>query len=157
MSMPHIPRLTSRRQFLSRAGGGFGTLALSYLLSRDGFPGRAAAADPASGQNAGRAADLLAPRSPHHPASAKSVIWLFMEGGPSHLGLFDPKPELERLAGKPMPESFGRPITAMGTATNTLMPSRRSWKRHGKSGIWVSDWYPNIAKHVDSMTVFQSC
>lgn len=155
--MPHIPKLTSRREFLSRAGGGFGALALSYLLSKEGLINRAIAADRAADQATGhRPTDLLGSKSPHHLPSAKSVIWLFMEGGPSHLDLFDPKPTLEKLAGKPMPESFGRPITAMGTASNTLMPSRRAWKQHGQSGIWVSDWYPNIAQHVDSMTVFHS-
>jgi len=55
-----------------------------------------------------------------------------------------------------MPASFGRPITAMGTSNNTLMPSRRAFKQHGQSGIWVSDWYPNIAEHVDDMAVIRS-
>ena len=56
-----------------------------------------------------------------------------------------------------MPASFGRPITAMGTANNTLMPTKRTFKQYGQSGIWVSDWYPNIAEHVDDMTVIRSC
>src|SRR5436305_3194559 len=80
-----------------------------------------------------------------------------MEVGPSHLDLFDPKPELDRLAGQPMPPSFGKVITAMGTASNTLMPSLRKWKQYGQSGMWVSDWYPNMAEHVDDMTMIQSC
>src|SRR6185503_9938767 len=99
----------------------------------------------------------MAPLPPHFPTRAKSVIWLFMEGGPSHLDLFDPKPELGRLAGQPMPESFGKVITAMGTAGNTLMPSKRTFCQHGSSGLWVSDWYPEIAKHVDDIAVFRSC
>ena len=65
-----------------------------------------------------------------------------MEGGPSHIDLFDPKPELEQLAGQPMPPSYGKVMTAMGTASNTLMPSTRNWKQYGQSGMWVSDWYP---------------
>jgi hypothetical protein len=117
----------------------------------DGVLGRLARAGGAS------PTDLLAPRPPHHAPRARSVIWLFMEGGPSHIDLFDPKPALDRLAGQPMPESFGRPITAMGTANNTLMPSRRQWQRHGQSGIWVSDWFPHIAQQVDDMCVFRSC
>ncbi|MDA2930167.1 DUF1501 domain-containing protein [Acidobacteria bacterium AH-259-O06] len=145
---PHILPATSRREFLFRAGSGFGSVALAYLLQQDGFFARA---DGAGGSG------FLAAKEPHHPPKAKSVIWLFMEGGPSHLDLFDPKPELERLAGQPMPESFGRPITAMGTANNTLMPSKRSWKQYGESGIWVSDWYPHVAQHVDDMAVFRSC
>jgi hypothetical protein len=146
---PHVPRLSSRRELLARAGGGFGALALGWLLARDG------ALRAADGPRA--ASSPLAEKPPHHVPKAKSVIWLFMEGGPSHLDLFDPKPELTRLAGQPMPESFGRPITAMGTASNTLMASKRSWKRHGRSGIWVSDWYPHIAEHADDLAVIRSC
>src|SRR2546423_13134034 len=115
-SNPHIISVRSRREFLQRAGCGFGAMAFSYLLGLDGFSSRAenVKLDPLN---------PLAPRLPHRPAKAKSVIWLFMEGGPSHLDLFDPKPMLQKLAGQPMPESFGRPLTAMGTASNTLMPS----------------------------------
>ena len=80
-----------------------------------------------------------------------------MEGGPSHIDIFDPKPALEKLSGQPMPASFGRVVTAMGTGNNTLMPSQRAFKQHGDAGIWVSDWYPEIAKHVDKMTVFRGC
>jgi hypothetical protein len=80
-----------------------------------------------------------------------------MEGGPSHLDLFDPKPTLEKLAGQPMPASFGRPITAMGTGANALMPSQRTFKQYGQSGIWVSDWYSQIAAHVDDIAVIRSC
>ena len=92
-----------------------------------------------------------------HKPRAKSVIWLFLEGGPSHLDTFDPKPKLLELAGKPMPESFGRPITAMGTASNTIMPSKRVFKQYGQSGIPVSDWLPHIAEHVDDLAIIRSC
>src|SRR3954471_14735033 len=126
--------IRTRRHFL----GGLGALALSSMLQAE-------------------QADPLAPKKPHHTPTAKSVIFLFMEGGPSHIDLFDPKPELQRLAGQPMPASFGKVITAMGTASNTLMPSSRTWKQYGQSGMWVSDWYPNVAQHVDSMAMFQSC
>jgi hypothetical protein len=139
---PHVVNVSSRREFLSRAGAGFGAVAFSYLLAQDGL----LAAEAAGG-----------PPAPHHTPRAKSIIWLFMEGGPSHLDLFDPKPALDRMAGQPLPASFGRPITAMGTASNELMPSKRVWKRHGQSGLWVSDWYPEIAQHVDEMAMFQSC
>ena len=132
----HWP-VASRREFFTRAGSGLAGIALASLL-------RAERADP------------LAPRKPHHPPKAKSVIWLFMEGGPSHVDLFDPKQKLLELAGQPMPPSFGRPITAMGTSNNTLMPSKRTFKQFGQSGIWVSDWYPNIAEHVDDMSVIRS-
>jgi hypothetical protein len=138
MKAPHFVPMSSRREFLMRSCGGLGALALSSMMQ-------------------GEVADALAPRKPDHPPTAKSVIWLFMEGGPSHIDLFDPKPELERLAGQPMPASFGKVVTAMGTASNTLMPSNRKWKQYGQSGMWVSDWYPNIAEHVDDITLFRSC
>jgi hypothetical protein len=125
-----------RRDFLLRSCGGLGALAYSTMA---------------------HAADPLAPKQPDHTPTAKSVIWLFMEGGPSHIDLFDPKPTLDKLAGQPMPASFGKVVTAMGTASNTLMPSSRTWKQYGDSGMWVSDWYPNIAQHVDDMTLFRSC
>ncbi|KAB2659965.1 MAG: DUF1501 domain-containing protein [Verrucomicrobia bacterium] len=137
-----IDSLSSRRDFLLRSGGGLGALALAELLKADGVADRGGP---------------MAARAPHGVARAKSVIFLFMEGGPSHLDLFDPKPELDRLSGQPMPESFGRPITAMGTAGNTLMASRRAWKRHGQSGLWVSDWYPRVAEFADELCVLRSC
>ena len=93
--------LMERRKFLSRASAGLGAIALEYLLGQDAFA-------------ASQGESLLPVRKPHHPPKAKSVIWLFMEGGPSHLDLFDPKPALQTLAGQPMPASFGKPITAMG-------------------------------------------
>jgi hypothetical protein len=141
--------LASRRKFLLKAGGGFGALALGYLLGREGLLSTAAASE--------QPENPLLPRAAHIPARAKAVIWLFMEGGPSHIDLFDPKPVLEKLAGQPMPESFGRPLTSMGTANNTLMPSRRQWRQHGRSGLWISDWLANVAHHADELCVIRSC
>ena len=134
---PHLPCNLTRREMLFQAGGGFGALALAFMQAQEAE------------------ADTLG--HPHFAPKAKSVIWCFMEGGPSHIDLFDPKPALQRLAGQPLPPSYGRPITAMGTAENALLPSKRTFKQHGKSGLWVSDWYPNIAEHVDDMTVLRSC
>lgn len=131
----HHWNVSNRREFFSRAGSGLGAIALGSMLAEG----------------------AETPKKPHFPVKAKSVIWLFMEGGPSHIDLFDPKPELNKLSGQPMPASFGKPITAMGTGGNTLMGSPRTWKQHGKSGMWVSDWYPHIAQHVDDMTVIRSC
>jgi hypothetical protein len=143
--MAHYSHVSSRREFLARAGGGFGAIALTYMLAEDGL--LAAQIGPARGEAGG----------PHHSPRARAVIWLFMEGGPSHLDLFDPKPTLQALAGQPLPASFGRPITAMGTANNTLMPSKRTWKQYGESGLWVSDWYQEIAQHVDNIAMFHGC
>src|SRR5215475_9165611 len=145
MNMGHYRRATTRRDFFTRAGSGLASIALAHMLQEDRLKAATTGNDP------------LAPKQPHHPPKAKSIIWLFMEGGPSHIDIFDPKPELQRLAGQPMPASFGKVITAMGTASNTLMPSTRKWKQYGDSGMWVSDWYPNIAQHVDDMSMFRSC
>lgn len=141
---PKEKALLRRRDFLMQAGGGLGSLALTSLpaenlLAQDKTP------------------DPLAPKPPHVKPRATSVIWLFLEGGPSHLDTFDPKPKLMELAGKPMPESFGRPITAMGTASNNIFPSRRTFKQYGQSGIPVSDWLPRIAEHADDLAVIRSC
>jgi hypothetical protein len=139
--------LRSRRNFLQQSSAGLSALALASILGADGFgaDGTKAVLDP------------LEAKKPHHRVRAKSVIWLFMEGGPSHLDTFDPKPELLKLAGQPMPASFGRPITAMGTGSNTIMPSPRVFKQYGQSGIPVSDWLPHIAEHVDDIAVLRSC
>ncbi len=145
---PRRQGAVSRRELLSRTGSGLGSLALAHLLSSTG------ALPPA---NAARRSGLE-PREPHHEPRAKSVIWLFMEGGPSHIDLFDPKPELERLAGQVTPPSFNLPVTsATGSHRMPLVPSRRQWRRHGQSGLWVSDWYPHLAEHVDDLAVIRSC
>lgn len=126
----------TRRSLLRGAGSGLGAMAMATMLAEE---------------------SLAASTTPHHAPKAKAVIFLFMEGGPSHIDLFDPKPTLNKLAGQPMPESFGRPITAMGTANNTLMGSPRKWAQHGKSGLWVSDLYPHVAKHADKLAVVRTC
>src|SRR6059058_5866426 len=134
----------SRRDMLLRSGAGFGALALSYLL-RD---------DPLFAQSPH---NPVAARQPHFPGRARSVIFLFMEGGPSHIDLFDPKPLLNRLAGQQLPESFGRVITAMGEARAPLLASRRTWARHGQDGLWFSDWLPHLAGCADDLAVIRSC
>ncbi|QDV40397.1 hypothetical protein Enr13x_02030 [Stieleria neptunia] len=136
----------SRRQMLLQSGSGFGAMALAGMLNQDG-----AMAAPAS------APSPLAAKMTHHPAKAKSVIFLFMDGGPSHLDTFDPKPALEKLAGKPIPESFGRVITAMGEYDSPILPSARKWKQHGESGLWISDWLPHTAEMADELAVIRSC
>src|SRR6185437_14773537 len=102
MNIPHFQAVQSRREFLAKAGGGFGSIALTSLLAREGLASRVAAKTGAKH-----------PLPPLEP-KAKSVIWCFMDGGPSHIDLFDPKPSLNKLAGKPLPDSFVRPVTAMG-------------------------------------------
>ena len=134
----------TRRDFLRRAGGGFGALALADLLQRIPL----GAAQPAM---------PLAAKPLPLRARAKSVIFLFMEGGPSHLDLFDPKPLVNQLAGQPIPPSFGRVITAMGEFDSPILGSKRTWKQHGQSGLWISDWLPQTATMADELAVIRSC
>ena len=94
---------------------------------------------------------------PHFAAKAKSVIFLFMEGGPSHIDLFDPKPLLNQLAGQRIPDSYNRVITAMGEFNSPLLGCQRKWKQHGQGGTWVSDWLPHTATCVDDIAVIRSC
>lgn len=96
--------------------------------------------------------DPTTPRQPHHAPKAKAVIWLHMAGAPSTLDLFDYKPELIKLAGTPLPDSFGKDLkTATDGGVGNLYASKRTWKQHGESGAWVSDLLPNIAKQVDDI------
>ena len=114
------PRFTpcgqSRREFIWQAGGGFVGTALTYLLAGDGFfAGRAAAAP---------APNPLAPKQPHFPAKARACICLFMYGGPSQVDLFDPKPELTKRSGQPMPSEA--PPAPLKESGNAVMPPART-------------------------------
>src|SRR3984893_2296579 len=152
MKLPHKLWVTSRRDFLTKAGMGFGALALAAMLAEDGIIPQARGDVPEIDP-----LQPLAPRAPHFKPRARSCIFLFMEGGPSHIDLFDPKPELTRNDGKTLPPSFGPVFTPMGVGGNTLMASRRKFAQHGTSGMWVSDWYPEIAQVVDEVALVRSC
>ena len=142
----HIRFPRSRREFICQAGAGFGGLALAFLLQRD-----IAQAD------ASRIVNPLAPKKPHLPAKAKSVVFLFMAGGPSQMDTFDPKPLLNKLEGQPLPPSFG-PIKSQFLKENArLLGSRRTFQKHGQSGIEVSDLFPYTSQCVDDMAVIRSC
>jgi hypothetical protein len=142
---PHDLPALNRRDFLFRSGAGFGGLALTDLLS-----GHSLFAKDVKTSDWGKPA-------PHFPAKAKSVIFLFMEGGPSHLDLFDPKPLIRELAGKPIPPSFAKVITAMGEFHSPILPDKREWKQHGQSGLWISDWMKHTAECADDLAVIRSC
>src|SRR5436190_16136920 len=142
---------TSRRAFLRHAGGGFGMIALASLLADQGL---LSADEPSS---ANRSVNPLAPRPPHHEASAKRAIFLFMSGGPSHLELFDPKPDLQRLHGQPLPESFGSVATRRNVERNRLLATCRSFRKHGQSGIDVSDLLPHTAQLADELCLLRGC
>ncbi len=148
MSSNHQPSYFDRRTMLQRAGNGFGLLALEAILQQASQQQANADQIQTTTQHTGK---------PHHQAKAKSVIFLFMEGGPSHIDLFDPKPKLQSLAGQPLPPSFKPVITPMGEYNAPLMPSKRSWKQYGQSGTWVSDWLPHTAQHADDLAVVRSC
>lgn len=136
----------SRREMLLNTGSGFGAVALAGIMG-----------DKLGANAAPAAVSPLSAKLTHHAARAKSVIFLFMEGGPSHIDTFDPKPELEKLAGKPLPESFGRVITAMGEFDSPVLASKRKWKQHGEGGLWISDWLPHMATQADELAVIRSC
>lgn len=127
----------SRRTFLARTGVGLGSVALSSLLAREA---------------------LASPGLPHFAPKAKRVIFLYMSGGPSHLETFDYKPQLDRLDGQPMPESFtkGQPIAQLQGQKLKVQGHLTKFKQHGKSGQWISDFLPWHAKFVDEIAIVRS-
>lgn len=139
----------TRREFLWQAGAGFTSLGLTGLLSGDGFFTRSA-----HGAEAPTSANPLAPKPPHHPAKAKSVIFLFMYGGPSHIDTFDYKPTMYDLDGKTIAvKTKGR-----GGAKNQgrIVGPKWKFKQYGESGQWVSELFPHLANHVDKIAFLKS-
>ena len=140
---------TARRQFLSDCGVGLGKIALAGLLT-DALSGSAI-------QAATAAANPLAPKPPHFPAKAKRVIHLFMAGAPSQLDLFDYKPELAKLEGKPLPPSvIGGQRYAFIRPDAAVLGPRFKFARHGKSGAQLSEVLPHLASVVDEMCFVHS-
>jgi Protein of unknown function (DUF1501) len=138
----------TRREFLWEIGGGFGAAALTGLLSADGFFNRAGAADLPKFVNP------LAPKKPHFPAKAKSVIFIFCYGGPSHIETFDYKPKMYPLDGKTIEvKTFGR-----GGHRNQgrVVGPKWQFKQYGQCGKWVSDLFPNLATCVDDIAFVHS-
>ena len=147
---PDFCRRTNRREFLQDVGGGFTKLALTGLLAKEGFFSQVAQAAP------GKDTPLnpLAPRQTHFPAKAKSVIFLFMYGGPSHIDTFDYKPDMVGMDGKTVDvKTFGR-----GGKKNQgrIVEPRWKFKQYGQCGKYVSDLFPNVAKHVDDIAFMHS-
>ncbi len=148
---PHLAAQT-RRSFLGNMSRGIGSVALASMLAESGMA--------APVKNEGVALDKWQGviRQPHFPPKAKRVIFLCMAGGPSHLETFDYKPELEKMNGKQMPESFtkGQPIAQLqGKALKCLGPQHK-FRKHGKSGQEISDVFPHLAKHADDMCIIRS-
>jgi hypothetical protein len=139
------PRALTRREMLARCANGFGAVALTALLS-----------DKAFGEVVRAAADPLhplAPRKPHYTAKARNVIFLYMDGGPSQVDTFDPKPRLTADNGKPF--AMKMEPTQFNNNGNTL-GSPWQFKQYGKSGIPVSDLFPHVAECVDDLAIVRS-
>ena len=139
----------TRRAMVRDMAGGFGALAVASLLEGSGFFARQAAAGAAPG-------NPLAPHASHFPTRARSVIYLMMNGGPSQVDTFDPKPALEKYAGQPMPEGK-KFINSGGRAVGFLTPAQRPFKPGGQSGLPVSDYFPRVREHADKLAVIRSC
>jgi hypothetical protein len=141
----------SRREFLAKSAFGFGSVALGSLLQRDSAVA-AAKVPPIK--------NPLVAKPPQLPGRAKSVILLFMQGGPSHVDTFDPRPELKRLDGQPLPASFKSDdlqLQFMKAAGGKLMASPFAFRKYGQSGLEISDLFRSVGRFADDLAVIRSC
>jgi hypothetical protein len=128
---------STRRDFFLKCGGGLGMMALAQLLQADQNP--------------------LSPRAPHFAPKAKNVIFLFMEGGPSQIDLFDPKPALQKWHGTPLPPSMTKDLRLAFTKPDAaVLASPRTFDRYGQCGTEFSDWIPNIGSCADDLCLVRS-
>jgi len=134
----------SRRQMLARCASGFGAVALAALMQD-----RAAAAAAPDTRPA-------LPRGAHHAARARSVIFLYMDGGPSQVDTFDYKPMLQRFHGQDPRKAIGKLEPTQFASVGKVMASPWAFKRHGQSGLWVSDLFPHVARCADDLAVIRS-
>ena len=142
MNDPHFQgEPYSRRQLLQRAGAGFGSVGLASLLAEEGL--------------LANSADPLAAKQPHFNGKAKSVIWLFINGGPSHVDTWDYKPELEKMDGKEL-EGFDKNTGFFANAVGPLMKSPFEFTPRGQCGKMVSSIFPKLGEHVDKMAFIHS-
>src|SRR6266702_4804479 len=134
----HESCLQSRRNFLATSASGIGTLALAALLRDDGLL-------------AAEAVNPLAPKPAHFAPKARACICIYLEGAPSQMDLFDPKPKLNELHGQPLPESMTRNVrfAFIQKESARLLGSPRKFQQHGQSGMVFSDLLPNIAQCAD--------
>ncbi len=135
----------TRREFLWETGGGFTGTALTWLLAQDGFFNAAHAAEVTL-------SNPLVPRKPHVPARANACICLFMYGGPSQVDLWDPKPELTKRHGQPIPNLDADPLLKV-RKPGTLLASKYQFARAGRSGVEMSELYPHLARCIDDMAI----
>jgi len=139
----HTRFLRTRREFIRDGFCGFGSLALASILHQERV--RAGLLNP------------LAAKPAPRPIKARSVIFLFMAGGPSHIETFDPKPLLKKLNGQPRPEEFGEAKYQFVKKDAKLLGTRRAFKKYGQSGLEVSDLFPHTAQCIDDIAVIRSC
>ncbi len=144
MNFSEFRSIHSRRLFLRDCAGGLGTVALAHLLGSDSLA-------------ATKRTDPLAPKAPQFPAKAKNVIFLFMEGAPSQIDLFDPKPELKKWHGKPLPESLTSQLKlAFIKPSAAVLASPREFKPYGQCGTEFSDFLPYTAQRADDICLIRS-
>ena len=144
MDREQFLKIQTRRKFFEQCAGGIGIAALAQLMEQDGR-----AATPA--------VNPLAPKKPHFPAKAKNVIFMFMEGGPSQLDLFDPKPGLARWNGHPLPPEMTKGLRLAFTKPNAaVLASPRTFQPYGRSGIEFSDYIPQIGACADDLCLVRS-
>ncbi len=137
----YLPIPTSRRDFLRIMGGGFGLLGLSDLLQRE----------------AKASTNPMAAKPGHFPGKAKRCIFLFMVGGPSHMDMYDPKPALNKLDGKPLPNSFGKIHSQFLEGDPLCLGTHRKFGKYGQSGLDMSDLVPHMHPLADDIAVLRSC
>src|SRR6476659_3777547 len=138
-------RLTSRREMLLRSANGFGAVALAALMQDSAFAG-------AVNSTAGP----LAPRTGHHLPKAKSIIFLYMDGGPSQVDTFDPKPRLTREHGEPIKMHAPPTQFIPHDSPPKVLASPFKFDRHGESGAAVSEIFPHLATCVDDLAIVRS-
>lgn len=141
----HQPAPTSRREMLKRCASGFGSVALAALLNDSAFADKAAESDKLG----------VAGHGPHHKVRAKNVIFLYMDGGPSQVDTFDPKPMLDKYDGKDPGKLFNVEPTQFNN-NGSVLASPWKFKKHGESGIPVSSLFPHVAECVDELAVIRS-
>src|SRR5262245_48422147 len=139
MTFARFQTIQSRRSFFRNCAAGLGTIALADLLHGE------------------KRTDPLAPRTPHFPGKAKRVIFLFMEGGPSQIDLFDRKPALQKWQGTPLPASMTKDMRLAFTNTNAaVLASPRTFQPYGECGTEFSDWLPHTAACADDICLVRS-
>jgi hypothetical protein len=141
----HAKRFQSRRDFLATSASGIGTLALASLLKDEGLL-------------AAESAEPMTPRAPHFAPKAKNCICIYLEGAPSQIDLFDPKPKLNELHGKPLPESMTKNVrfAFIQKETAVLLGCPRTFARHGECGMDLSDFLPHLASCADDIAMVRS-